>query len=157
MKVNTQAKQVAQMLFDGRPIPTEVNEDGIMQVPGDWTLAYRKPRANRFQRVTNWSGTWHQAFELASIFAKANPDLQVYYVPSADYERRERTSLYERAHAGEITFEYAVSMVEDHGNVLHEETNRRVKIRETGILSPKILAQVPDAGEAEARFAKDAI
>lgn len=133
--------------------PAAPNTEAI----GDWTIAYRTPRANAFKRVTNWAGTWHQAFELAGIFAKANPDLQVYYVPSADYERREFVGLNKRVDAGQVTREYAVSMIEDHGNVLVEETNRRVKIHETGVLSAEMLALVPDAAEAKARFERDAI
>jgi hypothetical protein len=95
-----------------------------------WTLAYRKPRANRFQRVTNWSGTWHQARELAGAFVLANPGLQVYYVPSAASERPDQ---------------------EDTGNIL-TDSGRRVRIRETGELSAEVLAKVPDATEAQARF-----
>lgn len=102
-----------------------------------WTLAYRKPKANRFQRVTNWEGTWAQARELAATFGAAHPELQVWYVPSAASD------------AGGHTFP------EDRGNIL-TDTGRRVKIRETGKLSAELLAQVPDAAEAQARFNKGA-
>ena len=95
-----------------------------------WTLAYRKPKANRFQRVNNWGGTWHQARDLAGKFAQANPGLQVYYVPSAASETPGH---------------------EDTGNVL-SETGRRVRIRETGELSPEMLAQVGDADQLKAEF-----
>ena len=95
-----------------------------------WTIAYRKPRANHFCRVTNWQGTWHQALELSRTFTTANPGLEVWYVPTADAER---------------------SDPEDQGNIL-VETGRRVKIRETGTLPAEIIAQAPDAAAAKARF-----
>lgn len=98
-----------------------------------WTLAYRKPRANRFQRVTNWEGTWAQARELAQTFAAAHADLQVYYIPSAASDA-----------AG-------WSAPEDRGNIL-VDSGRRVRMTETGRLSDEILAQVPDADEAQARW-----
>lgn len=97
-----------------------------------WTLAFRKRTANRFQRVTNWSGTWAQARELAFTFSKANPELAVYYVPTLESE----------VHGAP----------EDAGNVLVEGTGKRIRIRDNGILSAEILAQVPDADEAQARF-----
>lgn len=100
-----------------------------------WTLAYRKPRANRFQRVTNWSGTWDQARELAGIFAEANPELQVYYTSTAEVEATWTDP----------------ALLEDRGNIL-TETGRRVRVFETGRLSDEILAQVPDAVEARSRF-----
>lgn len=99
--------------------------------PTTWTLAYRKPTANRFQRVTNWSGTWSQAQELARSFAQAHPELQVWYVPSAASEEN--------------------GCEEDRGNVL-TDTGRRVRIRETGSLTEAELAMVPDATEARERF-----
>jgi len=105
-----------------------------MSAQTTWTLAYRKPRANRFQRVTNWSGTWHQARELCGIYVDANPGLEVWYVPSAASERPGH---------------------EDTGNIL-VESGRRVRIRETGELPAEILAQVPDATEAAERYGKNA-
>lgn len=102
-----------------------------------WTLAYRKPKANRFERVANWDGTWAQAREVAGLFAEANPGLQVFYVPSAASD------------ASGHTFH------EDRGNIL-TDTGRRVKIRETGSLSAEILAQVPNAADAQARFSEGA-
>lgn len=96
-----------------------------------WTLAFRKRTANRFQRVTNWSGTWAQARELASTFAKANPTLDVYYVPTLESE----------VHGAP----------EDAGNIL-TDAGKRIRIRDNGILSAEILAQVPNADEADARF-----
>lgn len=101
-----------------------------------WTLAYRKRTANRFQRVTNWAGTWAQALELARSFSQAHPELDVWYVPSL---------------ASEVH-----GAAEDAGNVL-VDSGRRVRIRETGALTEAELAMVPDADEAQARFNARAI
>lgn len=121
-----------------------------------WTLAYRTPRANRFKRVTNWEGTWHQARELAAKLLEAQPALQVYYVQSASSELAEVKRLAQEVGSGRMTHELAYSYLEDHGNILVAETKRRVKMRETGQLSDDLLAQVPDADEAKARFEADA-
>lgn len=51
-----------------------------------WTIAYRKRSASRFQRVTNWSGTWAEAESVASKFGQDHPELQVYYVPSKAHD-----------------------------------------------------------------------
>lgn len=99
-----------------------------------WTIAYRKPRANHFRRVTNWSGTWAQAREVAATFQEASPDLQVYYVPAADS-------------AGQCEA--------DRGNILMD-SGKRIKIRETGELSPWGLLLVPDADAAQARWSASA-
>lgn len=99
--------------------------------PTTWTLAYRKPTANRFQRVTNWSGTWTQALELAQAFSKAHPELQVWYVPTQ---------------ASEVN-----GAAEDAGNVM-VDSGKRIRIRENGALTETELALVPDAEEAQARF-----
>jgi hypothetical protein len=101
-----------------------------------WTLAYRKRTANRFQRVTNWSGTWAQALELARSFSQAHPELDVWYVPTQASE--------------------ANGAAEDAGNVL-TDTGRRVRIRENGALTEAELALVLDAAEAQARFNARAI
>jgi hypothetical protein len=50
-----------------------------------WTIAYRKPRANRFLRVA-LALTWAQAWELAGRFVAANPGLEVHYVTSREAE-----------------------------------------------------------------------
>jgi hypothetical protein len=121
-----------------------------------WTLAYRTPRANHFKRVTNWEGTWHQARELAAKLLETEPGLQVYYVQSAASELAEVKRLANEVASGRIMSETAYSYLEDHGNILVAETRRRVKMRETGQLSPELLAQVPDADEAKARFEADA-
>lgn len=116
-----------------------------------WTLAYRNPRANRFQRVTNWSGTWHQAYELARVFNDAHPDLQVYYTQTAQSEQDQAVRLACEVAGGQVSQELANSYLEDHRNIL-VDSGRRVMIRETGKLSDEILAQVPDADEAKARY-----
>lgn len=98
-----------------------------------WTLAWRKRRANRFERATNWAGTWHQARELCGAFADAHPELEVWYVPSR---------------AAEDT---GYSTGEDVGNIL-VDTGRRVPVCDTGRLEADILRRVPDAAAAKARF-----
>jgi hypothetical protein len=84
--------------------------------PITWTIAYRKPRANRFQRVTNWHGTWNDAYAVAREFANAFPELQVYYVPTLASENGE-----------------------DAGNVL-VDSGKRVRIIDNGSLSGDVLA-----------------
>jgi hypothetical protein len=85
-----------------------------------WTIAFRKPRANRFQRVTNWYGTWDEAMALATVFAEANPELQVFYVPFLGSE-----------HA------------EDAGTVL-ADSGKRVRIIDNAELSGDMLAIAVD-------------
>lgn len=114
-----------------------------------WTLAYRTPRANHFKRVTNWSGTWHQAYELAGKLAQTG--VQVYYVTTQGYELAETKRLAQEVATGRMTNEMAYSYLEDHGNIL-VDSGRRVKMRETGRLLDELLAQVPDAAEAKARY-----
>lgn len=87
--------------------------------PNTWTIAYRKPRANRFQRVTNWHGTWAQACELAHDFAEANPELQVFYVPTAASEADGTNP-------------------EDAGNIL-VDSGKRVRMIDNGELSGDVL------------------
>lgn len=117
-----------------------------------WTLAYRTPRANHFKRVTNWSGTWHQAYDLAGKLMEAQPGLQVYYVQSADAELAQVKRLAQEVAEGKISLDFAHSYLEDHGNILISETKRRVKMRETGSLSDELLAQVLDAAEAKKNY-----
>lgn len=116
-----------------------------------WTLAWRNPRASSFHRAKNWEGTWAQAFELSSVFAKENPGLEVWYVTTAAYEREEAFELPQRVARGEISRELMDMYLEDHGNVL-VDSGRRVRIYDNGRLSATVLAQVPDAAEAQARF-----
>lgn len=79
-----------------------------------WTIAYRKPRANRFLRV-DLDLSWGEAERLADKVATALPDQQVYYVPNARAEREG----------------YVVD--EDRGNIL-VDSGRRVRVREGGVL-----------------------
>lgn len=101
-----------------------------------WTLAFRKRTANRFQRVTNWAGTWAQALELAQAFGKAHPELDVWYVPTLASEGN--------------------GAAEDAGNVM-VDSGKRIRIRDNGALTEAELALVPDAAEAQARFNARAI
>src|SRR6185437_10158931 len=82
----------------------------------DWTLAFRTPRANRFHRVTDWAGTWQEAFDQAGRFGRLNPHLQVFYVPTRAAEL-----------AGSV-------VPEDHQNIL-TEAGRRVPITEDGTIT----------------------
>src|SRR5687767_7951128 len=91
----------------------------------DWTICYRKRTANRFFRVTNWSGTWSQAVAMARLFAEANPDLQVYYTSSAEAEN-----------AGRV-------VAEDIANILIEDSNKRIRIVEKGELPQSMIARIP--------------
>lgn len=78
-----------------------------------WTIAYRKPRANRFQRASDWSGTWQEATRMAAEFIARNPGMQVYYTSTRQAEL-----------SGKVC-------AEDIGNIL-TDTGRRVRIVETG-------------------------
>jgi hypothetical protein len=49
-----------------------------------WTIAYRKSTANFFHRVTDWAGTWQQAFDMAGKFAELNPRYQVFYTSTRE-------------------------------------------------------------------------
>ena len=80
-----------------------------------WTIAYRKPRANRFHRVTDWAGTWDEAYDMSAKFCDRHRDLQVYYVPTHEAE----TTGYVPA--------------EDVGNVL-VDSGRRVQIVDNGTI-----------------------
>lgn len=88
--------------------------------PITWTIAYRKPRANRFQRVTNWHGTWNDAYAVAREFANANPELQVFYVVT-------------------LATEQDGNNPEDAGNVL-VDSGKRVRIIDNGALTGDVLA-----------------
>lgn len=59
---------------------TQERREAAQDEPRNWTIAYRKPRANKFHRVTDWQGTWQQAVDQADRLARAHPELQVYYV-----------------------------------------------------------------------------
>jgi hypothetical protein len=86
-----------------------------------WTIAYRKPRANKFHRVTDWSGTWREAYEMANRFAKLYPGMQVYYVSTLSAEE-----------AGDV-------VPEDRGNVM-VDSGKRIQMTETGKLPRELAA-----------------
>lgn len=98
-----------------------------------WTIAYRKRTANRFLRVSTWQGTWAQAVALSSVFTEANPDLQVWYVPTVEAEQQ----------GGDPA---------DIGNVM-VDSGKRIKIVESDAMLPaEILARVPSAEIARERW-----
>lgn len=78
-----------------------------------WTVAYRKPKANRFLRIDGIALSWDAATELAAEVQEAMPGYQVYYIPTAEYD----------AHRSS----------EDAFNIL-VDSGRRVKIKEGGVL-----------------------
>ena len=85
-----------------------------------WTVAYRRPRANTFRRVTNWSGTWNEASGMATRLMELQPELEVWYVPTQAAEADD------------------YSQPEDRGNILtHRGT--RVRMTETGTLPPELI------------------
>lgn len=116
---------------------------------GTWTIAYRTRRANHFRRVTNWSGTWRQNYELARKFGELHPELQVFYVPSAAYERDEFERITGLVVAGAMAQDAADKLLADHGTVM-AASGKRVKIRETGILTHQELALAMLADDAAA-------
>jgi hypothetical protein len=106
--------------------------------PNAWTIAYRKRTANRFQRVTNWTGTWQEAFDMARVFSALHPDLQVYYVSSRAHEDHERVELPRQVASGEMGQHLADAYLVDHGNIL-VDSGKRVRMTETGTLDPELL------------------
>lgn len=95
-----------------------------------WTVAYRKPKGNRFRRVDGVALHWDAATELALDLKAAVPELEVYYVPTR---------------AAEV--EGWVD-AEDIGNIL-VPTGKRVKILEGGVLPPGTVVNgvvVPEPG-----------
>jgi hypothetical protein len=100
----------------------------------NWTIAYRKPRANRFLRVATWSGTWSQAMGMRRLFATANPELEVYCTSSR---------------AAEIE---GFVIEEDCRNIL-VDSGRRVRIFETDVELPaEMVARIPAAEVARERW-----
>lgn len=88
----------------------------------DWTVAYRKPRANRFRRIP-LQLTWRQAQVLATlVFNALGGEYEVYTVSTAEAEATDRVAQ------------------EDKGNVL-SHTGRRVRLVDTGALPEGV--QVP--------------
>jgi len=51
-----------------------------------WTIAYRKPKANRFIRK-DLALTWATAVAMAKAWLCAHPDLEVWYVPNRQAEQ----------------------------------------------------------------------
>lgn len=86
-----------------------------------WTIAFRKRRANRFQRVTNWSGSWDDAVKMAGLFAESHPELEIYYVITLDAEKANPNS-------------------EDNGNVM-VESGKRIRIVDNAELSDEIISE----------------
>lgn len=86
-----------------------------------WTIAFRKPRANRFQRVTNWSGSWDDAVKMAGLYAAAHPELEIYYVITLDAEKANPDS-------------------EDNGNVM-VASGKRIRMIDNAELSDEIIAE----------------
>jgi hypothetical protein len=97
-----------------------------------WTIAYRKRTANRFLRVSNWQGTWTQAVAMAAVFSETNPELQVYYVPTAEAEQDGATP-------------------EDIGNVL-VDSGKRIRIAEGGGVPDEMIARIPTPEAARERW-----
>jgi hypothetical protein len=106
--------------------------------PKTWTIAYRRRTANRFQRVTNWSGTWAEAREMAGAFGELYPDLQVWYTMTAAHEQAETIRLAAKVASGEYDQEFADRYLEDHRNIM-VDSGKRIAIRETGNLPAELL------------------
>lgn len=98
-----------------------------------WTLAYRKRTANRFQRVTDWAGTWQQARDKAREFGERHPELQVYYVTTAAYEKAEAARLAGQVARGEMAQDLADHWLADHGNLL-VDSGKRVRMVDNGTI-----------------------
>lgn len=55
-----------------------------------WTIAYRKNGEPVFHRVTDWKGTWQEAFDKSGEFAVAHPEQdQIYYTTTREAELTE--------------------------------------------------------------------
>jgi hypothetical protein len=85
----------------------------------NWTIVYRKPRANHFTRTADWSGSWAEAADYAQEFATAHAaeNLQVFYTVTRDADEASRAS-------------HAARYGEDHpdfGNIL-TDSGKRVRI-----------------------------
>jgi len=90
----------------------------------NWTIGYRKPKANRLQRVTNWAGTWREASDMAAkyrAFTGTTPDqLEIWYITTRAAELDGYVHL------------------EDIGNLL-TNSGKRIPIVDTGILPDGLL------------------
>jgi hypothetical protein len=94
-----------------------------------WTIAFRTPRANRFRRVTDWSGSCEQAREMAGAATSGSPQLEVWFVPTLAAE------------------ESGYSCEEDRGNIL-AVTGRRVRMVDNAVLADVVTPEVMDARKA---------
>ena len=100
----------------------------------NWTIAYRKRTANRFLRVSTWSGTWSQAHGMARLFGQAHPELDVYYTSDRSAEVE------------------GFVIEEDVRNIL-VDSGRRVRIVETDVELPaEMIARIPSAEVARERW-----
>lgn len=81
----------------------------------EWTIAYRKPKANRFARIPDLHLTWDQAQTIGTFCAMRNPDLQVWTCGTKEAAASGRTC------------------PEDVGNIL-TDSGRRVVLVDTGKL-----------------------
>lgn len=95
-----------------------------------WTIAYRKRTGPVFHRVTNWSGTWAQAYEMAQAFGELHPELQVWYATTLAYEQAAALEVA----AGTLSDSYA----EDFGNIM-VDSGKRIKVRDNGTLPADLL------------------
>lgn len=100
----------------------------------NWTIAYRKRTANRFLRVSTWSGTWSQAVGMARLFGQAHPELEIYYTSNR---------------AAEVE---GFVVEEDVRNIL-VDSGRRVRIVETDVELPaEMTARIPAPEVARERW-----
>ena len=99
----------------------------------NWTIAYRKRTANRFLRVSNWSGTWSQAVGMCALYSAAHPELEVWYISDRSAEVE------------------GFVPEEDVRNLL-VESGRRVRIVEGGEVPAVMIARIPVAAVARERW-----
>lgn len=114
-----------------------------------WTIAYRKRTGPVFHRVTNWSGTWQQAYDKAAEFGTANPDLQVWYTTTCAYEQAQAADLPSRVASGEYSQALADSYLEDHGNLL-VDSGKRVRVVDNGELPAEFGGRVAPSAKVQA-------
>ncbi len=94
--------------------------------PVTWSVAFRKPTGPWFRRVANLELTWHQARELAGRITAADASLQVWYTTSTAWDVANPDN-------------------EDACNIL-TDANKRIKIRETGVLPAGVLVPTAEEG-----------
>lgn len=86
-----------------------------------WTVAFRKRTANRFQRVTNWSGSWDDAVRMAGVVGEAHPELEIFYTTTREAEE-----------SGYVSDE-------DQGNIL-VDSGKRIRVVDNAELSEEIIS-----------------